>query len=110
MTLWIRPAVAGFPAWSVPRCIRAAASRRGPRRLRPQSALDTPGCWQVPCVVGSSGHAWRPRAGLVAAPPAGAALIAVRGPGGGGHPPPAHGLGPSVIGGVAAAQPFGYVP
>jgi hypothetical protein len=66
--------------------------------------------WQGPCVVGSSVHTRRRLAAMVLLTLLGAALIAALDHRGGGHQRPENALGPSVIGGVAAAQPFGYVP
>jgi hypothetical protein len=65
--------------------------------------------WQGACVAGSPVHTRRRLAAMVLLTLLGAALIVVLDQHGG-RQRPQNALGPSVIGGVAAAQPFNYVP
>src|SRR5512133_232097 len=65
--------------------------------------------WQGACVAGSMVHTRRRLAAMVLLTLLGAALIVALDHHGG-RQGPQNALGPSVVGGVAAAQPFGYVP
>ena len=65
--------------------------------------------WQGASVAGSTVHTRRRLAAMVLLTLLGAALIVALDRHGG-HQRPQNALGPSVIGGVAAAQPFNYVP
>src|SRR5512132_4669811 len=65
--------------------------------------------WQGACVAGSTVHTRRRLAAMVLLTLLGAALI-VAFDHHGSRQRPQNALGPSVIGGVAAAQPFNYVP
>ena len=90
--------------------------QRHPRRkvggsddLHAHDVMDTPGCGRVPSVAGSTVHTRRRLAAMVLLTLLGAALIVALDRRGG-QERPQSALGPSVIGGVAAAQPFNYVP
>jgi hypothetical protein len=65
--------------------------------------------WQGACVAGSTVHTRRRLAAMVLLTLLGAALV-VAVDHHGGRQRPQNALGPSVIGGVAAAHPFNYVP
>jgi Family of unknown function (DUF5715)/Transglycosylase SLT domain len=65
--------------------------------------------WQGACVAGSTVHTRRRLAAMVLLTLLGAALVVALDHHGG-RQRPQNALGPSVIGGVAAAHPFNYVP